>query len=243
MVRRAEEALPQRKDAQVIWAGNEVLQLPKLSGRPGFIRRQCRRSDFTEIEIPAILPQCAPSNELHTAQTNSSYQLFPAKHPSPISPPSSKAPSQYQEQTSQLRDKYHSKSVAQDSILPEKNLRNLYMNHSVILKDKARKDPVLPERSSPVGKAKAPSVFPYTPTHLGHCQVSVPWMVEQQPPGPTGDHSLTALQIAKSLSEVDFFPTKQSGVCVPKQRPSNRNIPMMDGERGYSWEKAVGWCF
>uniref|UniRef100_A0A4W6EHK8 phosphatidylinositol-3,4,5-trisphosphate 5-phosphatase n=1 Tax=Lates calcarifer TaxID=8187 RepID=A0A4W6EHK8_LATCA len=104
--RRVEEALPQQRDPQVIWSGNEALQLPKISGRQGFDRRPCRRSDFTEIEIPAVLPQYTPTNDLHTPQTNSSYQLFPAKDPSPISPPSSNAVSQYQEQTSQPRDKY-----------------------------------------------------------------------------------------------------------------------------------------
>lgn len=64
-------------------------------------------------------------------------------------------------------------------------------------------------------------------------------MVEQKPPGPTGDNSLTALQIAKSLSEVDFFPTQQSGPSTPNQRPGYRNGPTMHGERGYSLEKEV----
>lgn len=242
MVRRVEEALPQRRDTQVIWAGSEVLQLPKISGQHGLSRRPCRRSDFTEIEIPAILPQYAPTNDLHTPQTNSSYQLFPAKNPSPITPTSSKAISQYQEQTSQPRDKYHGKNMVQDSILPDKNLRNLYMNHSAIIREKNRRDQLLPERTSPIGKSKAPAVFPYTPTPLGHCKGSVPWMVEQKPPGPTGDNSLTALQIAKSLSEVDFFPTQQSGPSTPNQRPGYRNGPTMHGERGYSLEKEVGRC-
>lgn len=239
VARRVEEALPQRRDPQVIWSGNEALQLPKLSGRQGFDRRPSRRSDFTEIEIPAILPQCTPTNELHTSQTNSSYQLFPAKTPSPIPPPSSNAISQYQEQTSQPRDKYHGKNIVQDSTLPEKNLRNLYMNHSAIIREKARRDQLLPERTNPIRTAKAPSVFPYTPTPLTQCQASVPWLVGQQPPGPTGDNSLTALQMAKSLSEVDFFPTEQRSPSITNQRPNYRNGPTMLGERGYSWEKEV----
>uniref|UniRef100_A0A4W6EF88 phosphatidylinositol-3,4,5-trisphosphate 5-phosphatase n=1 Tax=Lates calcarifer TaxID=8187 RepID=A0A4W6EF88_LATCA len=239
--RRVEEALPQQRDPQVIWSGNEALQLPKISGRQGFDRRPCRRSDFTEIEIPAVLPQYTPTNDLHTPQTNSSYQLFPAKDPSPISPPSSNAVSQYQEQTSQPRDKYQGKNIVQDSILPEKNLRNLYMNHSAIIREKARRDQhqLLSERTNPIRAAKAPSAFPYTPTHLAHCQASAPWIVDQQPPGPTGDNSLTALQIAKSLSEVDFFPTEQRGPTIPNQRPSYRNGPSMHGDRGYSWAKEV----
>ncbi|XP_044061448.1 inositol polyphosphate phosphatase-like 1b isoform X2 [Siniperca chuatsi] len=241
VARRVEEALPLRRDPQVIWSGNEALQLPKLSGRQGFDRRPCRRSDFTEIEIPAVLPQYTPTNDLHTPQTNSSYQLFPAKNPSPIPPPSSNAMSQYQEQTSQPRDKYQGKNIVQDSILPEKNLRNLYMNHSAIIREKARRDQhqLLPERSNPIRAAKAPSAFSYVPTHLAHCRLSVPWMVDQQPPGPTGDNSLTALQIAKSLSEVDFFPTEQRGPSIPNQRSCYRNGPSMHGDRGYSWEKEV----
>ncbi|XP_039976189.1 inositol polyphosphate phosphatase-like 1b isoform X2 [Xiphias gladius] len=241
VARKLEEALPQQRDPQVIWSGNEALQLPKISGRHGFDGRPCRRSDFTEIEIPAILPQYTPTNEVHTPQTNSSYQLFPAKDLSPMPPPASNAISQYQEETSQTRDKYQGKNIIQDSILPEKNLRNLYMNHSAIIREKARRDQhqLLPEKTGPIRAAKAPSPFPYTPTHLVHCQPSVPWMVDQQPPGPTGDHSLTALQIAKSLSEVDFFPTEQRGPTLPNQRPSYRNGPSAHGDRGYSWEKEV----
>lgn len=237
VARRLEEALPQRRDPQVIWSGNEALQLPKISGRQGFDRRPSRRSDFTEIEIPAVLPQYTPTNDLHTPQTNSSYQLFPAKTPSPISPPSSNAVSHYQEQTSQPRDKYQ-KNIVQDSTLPEKNLRNLYMNHSAIIREKARRDQhhLLPERTNPIRAAKVPSAFPYV---SAHSQASVPWIVKKQPPGPTGDNSLTALQMAKSLSEVDFFPTEQRGPSIPNQRPSYRNGPSMHGDRGYSWEKEV----
>lgn len=243
--RRLEEAPPiQRKGPQVIWSGNEALQLPKISGRQGFERRPCRRSDFTEIEIPAILPQYTPTNDLHTSQTNSSYQLFPAKDPSPIPPSSSNAMSQYHEQTSQPRDKYQGKSVVQDSLLPEKNLRNLYMNHSAIIRKETRRDQhqLLPERTNPIRTAKGPPPLSYISTHLAHCQVSVPWIVEQQPPGPTGDNSLTALQMAKSLSEVDFFPTEQRGPSIPSQRTGYRNGPSMHGDRGYSWEKEVGNC-
>ncbi|KAM8733026.1 inositol polyphosphate phosphatase-like 1b [Acanthopagrus schlegelii] len=237
--RRVEEALPQRRDPQVIWSGNEALQLPKISGRQGFDRRPCRRSDFTEIEIPAVLPQYTPTNDLPAPQTNSSYQLFPAKNPPPIPPPSSNATSQYQEQTPQPKDKYRGKNIVQDSVLPEKNLRNLYMNHSAIIREKARRDQLLPERTNPVRQTPAPSAFPYIPTHIAQCQASVPWLVDQQPPGPTGDNSLTALQIAKSLSEVDFFPTEQRGPSIPNHRPGYRNGPSMHGDRGYSWEKEV----
>ncbi|KAM6999778.1 inositol polyphosphate phosphatase-like 1b isoform 2-T2 [Tautogolabrus adspersus] len=238
---RVEEALPPRRAPQVIWSGNEALQLPKIPGHQGFERRPCRRSDFTEIEIPAVLPQYTPKNALHTPQTNSSYQLFPAKNPSPIPQPSSNTSSQYQEKTSPPRDKYQGKPIIQESILPEKNLRNLYMNHSSIIREKARRDPhqLLPERTNPIQAAKKPSAFPYIPTRLAHCQATVPWMVDQQPPAPTGDNSLTALQIAKSLSEVDFFPAEQRGPSIPTQRSSFRNGPSMQGDKGSVWETEV----
>uniref|UniRef100_A0A8C3AKQ1 phosphatidylinositol-3,4,5-trisphosphate 5-phosphatase n=1 Tax=Cyclopterus lumpus TaxID=8103 RepID=A0A8C3AKQ1_CYCLU len=241
VARRVEEPLPQRRDPPVIWSGNEALQLPKISGRQGFDRRPCRRSDFTEIEIPAVLPQYTPTNDLHSPHTNSSYQLFPTKTPSPIPPASSNAMSQYQEQTSQTRDKYQGKKIVHNSILPEKNLRNLYMNHSAIIREKARRDQhhLLPERTKPLWAAKVPSAFPYIPTHLPHSQAPVPWMVAQQPPGPTGDNSLTALQMAKSLSEVDFFPTVQRVPHIHNHMPSYRNGPYMHGDRGYSWDKEV----
>ncbi|XP_065814823.1 inositol polyphosphate phosphatase-like 1b isoform X1 [Labrus bergylta] len=238
VTRRVEEAVPPRRDPQVIWSGNEALQLPKIPGHQGFERRPCRRSDFTEIEIPAVLPQYSPKNALHTPQTNSSYQLFPAKNPSPIPQPSSNTSSQYQEKTSQPRDKYQGKPIIQESILPEKNLRNLYMNHSQIIREEARRDPhqLLPERTNPIQAAKKPSAFPYIPTRLAHCQATVPWIVDQQPPAPTGDNSLTALQIAKSLSEVDFFPSEQRGPSIPNQRSSFRNGPSMQGDKASMWE-------
>ncbi|XP_033991911.1 inositol polyphosphate phosphatase-like 1b [Trematomus bernacchii] len=241
VTRRVEEALPQLRDPQVIWSGNEALQLPKISGRQGFDRRPCRRSDFTEIEIPAIPPQYTPTTDHHTPQTNSSYQLFPAKSPSPMPPPSGNTMSQYQEQTSQPRDKYQCKKNVQDSVLPDKNLRNLYMNQSAIIREKTRRDhhQLLPERTSPIRASKVPSAFPYTPPASAHSQASVPWIVDQQPPGPSGDNSLTALQMAKSLSEVDFFPPMQRGPSILNHRPKYRNGPSMHGDRGYSWEKEV----
>ncbi|XP_068596310.1 inositol polyphosphate phosphatase-like 1b [Brachionichthys hirsutus] len=230
----------QSRDPQVIWSGNEALQLPKISGRKG--KQACCRADFTEIEIPAILPQYSLTKDLHTPQINSSYQLFPAKITPPIPPsPSSGAMLQYQEHISQPRDEYHDKHIAQDSVLPQRNLKNLYINHSAIIREDARRDQyqLLPKRTNPIRAGKAPSAFPYTPTHVPLCRVSVPWTVDELPPGPTGDNSLTASQIAKSLSEVDFFPTEHRGPSVPKLSPAFRNYPSLCGDRGFGWEREV----
>lgn len=232
---RVEEALPQRRDPQVIWSGNEALQLPKVSGRQGFDRRPCHRSDFTEIEIPAILSQCNLTKDLHPSQTNSSYQLFPAQSQSPVSPSSRNAVPQFQEQTSQIREKYQGKLNVHDSMQPESNM---YINHSEIIHKNAIRDKrqLVPGRRNPM-HPKSPSLQPYTPTSLTHCQHSVSWIVEKQP--PTGDNSLTALQIAKSLSEVDFFPSKERGPSVVRQRASYGNGPSTHGDRGCVWDKEV----
>ncbi|MED6271621.1 hypothetical protein CHARACLAT_022125, partial [Characodon lateralis] len=232
---RAEEALPQRRDPQLIWSGNEALQLPKVSGRHGFDRRPCHRSDFTEIEIPAILSQCNLTKDLHLSQTNSSYQLFPAQSPSRMPAPSTNALPQFQEQTSRIREKYPGKlNVVQDSMQPESNI---YINHSEIRKKKARGDhQLLPLRTNAI-RTKSPSLRPYTPTPLTQCQHSVSWIVDKQP--RTGDNSLTALQIAKSLSEVDFFPSEEKGLSTARQRASYGNGPSILGDRGCSWDKEV----
>ncbi|XP_029020280.1 inositol polyphosphate phosphatase-like 1b isoform X2 [Betta splendens] len=239
---KVEEPPPQRTDPQLIWSGNEALQLPKISGRPGFDRRPCRRSDFTEIEIPALLPQYTSTNDLHTPQINSSYQLFPAKTPSPVPPRSTNVLLKYQEQTSQPRDKTQAKKAVQDSILPENNLASLYMNHSAIIREKTKRDQHhLTEKALPVHTAKTPLPLPYSSKHLALSQAAVPWIVTPsvQPSGRTGDNSLTALQIAKSLSEVDFFPTEQRGPSVPSHRQNYRNGPTLHGDRGWMKEACV----
>uniref|UniRef100_A0A3P9NXA4 phosphatidylinositol-3,4,5-trisphosphate 5-phosphatase n=1 Tax=Poecilia reticulata TaxID=8081 RepID=A0A3P9NXA4_POERE len=232
---RVEEALPQRRDPQVIWSGNEALQLPKVSGRQGFDRRPCHRSDFTEIEIPAILSQCNLTKDLHPPQTNSSYQLFPAQSQSPVSPSSRNAVPQFQEQTSQIREKYQGKLNVHDSMQPESSMCT---NRSEIIHKNAIRDKhQLHSGRRNAMHQKSPSLLPYTPASLTHCQHSVSWIVEKQP--PTGDNSLTALQIAKSLSEVDFFPSKERGPSAVRQRASYGNGPSMHGDRGCVWDKEV----
>lgn len=240
--RRMDESLPtHRTDPQVIWSGKEALQLPKLSGRHGFDRRPCRRSDFTEIEIPAIPPQLGPASDFYTPAATSSYQLFPNKSPSLVAKRLSNASLQYQEQTPQPREKYQSKSIVKETRLPEKNLRNLHMNHSVVSREESRQEQLLPDGSESVRAAKMPSAFPHVPlSPLADCPASVPWLVEQHLPGRTGDNSLTALQIAKSLSEVDFFPAEQrADPAVHPPRPGYRNGPSLYADGRYCWEKEV----
>uniref|UniRef100_A0A8C7QY73 phosphatidylinositol-3,4,5-trisphosphate 5-phosphatase n=1 Tax=Oncorhynchus mykiss TaxID=8022 RepID=A0A8C7QY73_ONCMY len=134
---RVEESPPPRRDPQVVWAGDSALQLPKLFRGRGCDRKSPRRSDFTEIEIPGILPHYPSTNDHHPPQTNSSYQLFPAKDPLPI-PPAPSPTSHYHEQPIQPRPSKN--NVVQDSILPAKNLRNMYMNHSAIIRETPRRE-------------------------------------------------------------------------------------------------------
>lgn len=237
-----DDSLPaHRTDHQVIWSGKEALQLPKLSGHQGFGRRACRRSDFTEIEIPAVPPQLGPGSDFYTPATTSSYQLFPDKNPSPVISQSCKPSLQYQEQTLQPRDKYKSKSMVKETKLPEKNLRNLHMNHSVVISEESRQEQLLPDTRNPVKAAKMSAAFPYIPpSPMADCRAAVPWLVEQHLPGRTGDNSLTALQMAKSLSEVDFFPLEpRADRAVHYPRPRYRNDPSVHGDGGYCWEKEV----
>lgn len=221
----------------MVWSGKEALQLPKISGQQG---RVCRRPDKTEIDIPAILIQYTPTDDLHPPHTNSSYQLFPTQAPSPAPPPPPPPP-QYHERNPQPGDKSKDTKGAQDSTLPEKNLRNLYVNHSALIRDESgreQRDPADGTKAAPA--AKAPLPYPCAPTRAAQRQEFVPWVVEQKPPGPAGDNSLTALQMAKSLSEVDFFPAELRGPPTSaSQRPGYSNGPSAQGDRGYSWEKEV----
>lgn len=94
------------------------------------------------------------------------------------------------------------------------------------------------ERPTPV--RNGPKLYPYMSTRVPLSKAAAPWVVDQTP-AASGDNSLTALQIAKSLSEVDFRPA-----C--KKYPSNQRsaLPKHYGydytlapETGNCWEKEV----
>ncbi|XP_038145450.1 inositol polyphosphate phosphatase-like 1b [Cyprinodon tularosa] len=233
VTQRVEEPPPQQRDPQMIWSGNEALQLPKVSGRQGFDRTPCRRSDFTEIEIPANLTQCNLTKDLHPSQSISSYQLFPAQSPS-MPPPSKDPIPQFQQQTSQSREKYQDQQNVEEDSMQSKS--NVYINRTDILKknDRSEKHSFVPVRTNAIN-AKSPSLLPYIPAPLDHRQHTVSWIIDKPP--SAGDNSLTALQIAKSLSEVDFFPSEER---VPvRQRVIYGNSPSVHGNRGCFWDKEV----
>uniref|UniRef100_A0A8C7UI91 phosphatidylinositol-3,4,5-trisphosphate 5-phosphatase n=1 Tax=Oncorhynchus mykiss TaxID=8022 RepID=A0A8C7UI91_ONCMY len=178
VLRRVEEAPPPRRDPQVVWAGDSALQLPKLSGGRGYDRKSARRSDFTEIEIPGILPRYSSSNDHHPPQANSSYQLFPAKKTLPIPPaPNPTTTSHYHEQPIQPQPSKN--NVVQDAILPAKYLRNMYTDHSAVIRETPRREQPRvhqQERAGPVRSNKPTSLYPYVSTHrdvLGGCLMQV----------------------------------------------------------------------
>uniref|UniRef100_A0A674C7I9 phosphatidylinositol-3,4,5-trisphosphate 5-phosphatase n=1 Tax=Salmo trutta TaxID=8032 RepID=A0A674C7I9_SALTR len=168
VLRRVEEAPPPRRDPQVVWAGDSALQLPKLSVGRGYDRKSARRSDFTEIEIPGILPHYSSSNDHHPPQANSSYQLFPAKNPSPIPPaPNPTTTSHYHEQP--IKPQPRKNNVVQDAILPAKYLRNMYTDHSAVIRETPRREQPRvhqQEQASPVRSSKPTSLYPYVSTHV-----------------------------------------------------------------------------
>uniref|UniRef100_A0A8B9LKL8 phosphatidylinositol-3,4,5-trisphosphate 5-phosphatase n=1 Tax=Astyanax mexicanus TaxID=7994 RepID=A0A8B9LKL8_ASTMX len=248
MLRKVEDD-PSPKES-CAWIRDSAIQLPKVTGGHSHDRRAARRSDFTEIEIPGSLPPYAPPSDLSTQPTPqpaSSYQLFPGPSPS--------NPSQNQK-NSMSNPSIHSQiqrsSITQESglnILPAKKLgQNAYMNHSVFARDVQRppkemvkKDFSRLHQERPVPARNGPKLYPYMSTRVPRSEASVPWVVEHPPAASTGDNSLTALQIAKSLSEVDFLPTEK------KYPSSYRSIQprhygydyALASEASYCWEKEV----
>uniref|UniRef100_A0AAR2LEB1 phosphatidylinositol-3,4,5-trisphosphate 5-phosphatase n=1 Tax=Pygocentrus nattereri TaxID=42514 RepID=A0AAR2LEB1_PYGNA len=242
MLRKVDEN-PLPKESSTC-ARDSAIQLPKVTGAQSHDRRAARRSDFTEIEIPGSLPPYAPPCEWQaqlTPQPTSSYQLFPG--------PDLSNPPQNQNNSASSNPPFQSQiqraGISQESVLPVKKVGNAYINHSVFARDVQRphkelvkKDYARLHQERPV--RNGPKLYPVKSTRVPHCEASVPWVVEH-PPTASGDNSLTALQIAKSLSEVDFLP-------VEKKYPlSNRSIQprhygydyALASEASYCWEKEV----
>ncbi|KAG9338679.1 hypothetical protein JZ751_025517 [Albula glossodonta] len=235
-----EDPAPPRRDPQVVWSRDSALQLPRLSGRSQN-ERPPRRSDFTEIEIPGCLPQFQPPSPRQPQpqpQPSSSYQLFPSQdnlHPihSPRASPNS---------CLHPEDRVSYKDTQRDQ-------RGLYVNPLGLpkemprpYKENARKDRPRMHQERPLSVRKSPSLYPYVSTRVPHREATVPWVVERPQQGPMGDNSLTALQIAKSLSEVDFQPMDRAPSSSHKMigRKSDLGYELaIATERAYCWEKEV----
>uniref|UniRef100_A0A672T7U0 phosphatidylinositol-3,4,5-trisphosphate 5-phosphatase n=1 Tax=Sinocyclocheilus grahami TaxID=75366 RepID=A0A672T7U0_SINGR len=245
VLRRVEEIPSSGKESQVVYAKDAVIQLPRVTGGHSHGKRSARRSDFTEIEIPGSLApyksSCETQSEL--TSTASSYQLFPG----PDVPNTSPNQRHTTSSNTSLLLQSHKNNTTQDSVLSVKKVTNSYMNSSVFsgdiqapLKEKVRKDYQRLHQDRPPSMRNGPELYPYISTRVPVCEVSVPWIVEQ-PTTASGDNSLTALQIAKSLSEVDFQPVDrkyQFNQMSSQQRHHGYNYGLAS-ERNYSWEKEV----
>lgn len=235
MLRRVEETPTSSKKSPILWDKDTVIQLPRVTGGQSHGKWSARRSDFTEIEIPGSLPPYKPSSDSPNELCASSYQLFPGPVASPNTQQrhiSSTNPS--------LQLPSYMNNMPQDLV---KKVTNSYINHSIFsqdvpLKEKGRKDYHRVNQSRPIPMHNGPN--PYKSTRVPIHKSFVSWMVEQ-PTTAAGDNSLTALQIAKSLSEVDFQPVDrqyQYHQMSPRQRYQGCDYGLAS-ERGYGWEKEV----
>ncbi|XP_066505879.1 inositol polyphosphate phosphatase-like 1b [Hoplias malabaricus] len=223
MLRKVEEDPLPKETA--MWSRESVIQLPKVTGGNSHDRRAAHRSDFTEIEIPGSLPPYTPPCDRPiqiTPQPNSSYQLFPG--------PDLSSPAQNQKNSTphpSFRSQIQSTCITQESVLPVKKVANAYMNHSVFSRDVQR-----PYKDGQ-------KLYPYKSNRVPHCQASAPWVVEH-PPASSGDNSLTALQIAKSLSEVDFLPVEKYPLNHKSIQPRHYGCDYALGlDASSCWEKEV----
>lgn len=234
VLRRVEETPAPSKKSQVVWDKNTVIQLPRVTGGQSHGKWSARRSDFTEIEIPGSLPPYKPSCDSELPSSVSSYQLFPGPDVSPNT--------QQRHSASNPSLPLPSYMNNMGSVLSVKKGPNSYMNHSVFSHDVPLKEKVRIDHRLNQGRPMRNGPKPYKSTRVPVQNAFVPWKVEQ-PTAAAGDNSLTALQIAKSLSEVDFQPVDrqyQYHQMSPRQRYQAYDYSLAS-EKGYGWEKEVSW--
>lgn len=236
MLRQVEED-PLPKEPNVVWAKDSVIQLPKVTGAHSHGCRAARRSDFTEIEIPGSLPPYTPPSDSPThIRPVSSYQLFPGPDlPNPSHHQKNRSP------RSSFQSQIQRPSRTQESILPTKKMANASINSSIFTQDvhvTVKKDYSRLHKEQLIPACNGPKRYPYMSTRVPFSKAAAPWVVDQTP-AASGDNSLTALQIAKSLSEVDFLPAR-------KKYPQNQRSVLtrhydytLAPETGYCWEKEV----
>ncbi|XP_041076387.1 phosphatidylinositol 3,4,5-trisphosphate 5-phosphatase 2B-like [Polyodon spathula] len=226
---------PPASESQPVWHKDPTLH-PKLLTQDS---KSPRRANFAEIEIPGYTPHYQSPREC-TSQPGSSYQLFPAKDQAPVStaqPRATPETSLYSDQSLQ-----YNASLYKDLPSLNRDQQNYYMKHADVYEEqssfykdlhKLNKDPPL------FYKAQVKNL----PPRHSRVKTAAPWIVEPQFGGNAGDHSLTALQIAKSLSEVDFQPIR-SEYSVPRGRGRGPvfGVPAFSAvwSRGGCWEPHLG---
>ncbi|MGH0187299.1 UNVERIFIED_CONTAM: hypothetical protein FKN15_024586 [Acipenser sinensis] len=221
---------PPANESQPVWRKDPTLH-PKLLTQDS---KSHRRANFAEIEIPVYPPHYRSPREC-TSQPGSSYQLFPAKDRAPVStaqPRATPETSLYSDQSLQ-----YNASLCKDLPSPNRDQQNYYMKHAGVYEDQSSfyKDPHKLNKDPPLFyKAQVKAL----PPRRSRAEAA-PWIVEPQFGGNAGDHSLTALQIAKSLSEVDFQPIG-SEYSVPRGRGRGPvyGVPAFSDvwSRGGCWE-------
>ncbi|TRY97950.1 hypothetical protein DNTS_000282 [Danionella cerebrum] len=236
ILRKIEKIPPIIKESHLVCSDDTVIQLPRVTGSHSHGRTSARRSDFTEIEIPGTLApyksSCETQSELPTV---SPYQLFPSPNISntPLNPrctSSSKTPLQREPQNI---------TTTKESA---KTIKNSYMNHYVFyrhLQSENIKQSCPGTEPHPIPMRNGEKLYPYMSTRVPIHQACVPWIVEQ-PNTALGDNSLTALQMAKSLSEVDFQPAQRKYHIQPspsQQRLPGYNYGLVCEKNNHSWEK------
>ncbi|XP_063046606.1 inositol polyphosphate phosphatase-like 1b [Engraulis encrasicolus] len=207
---------------------------------------------------PSPLPSPSPSPNSGVLQSKADYHLQSRVIKASVAVPESSIP------VKNLRNMYMNHSaIAREMQRPQKE--PIRKDHRPRMHQESRVPPGL---SGVPRNGPPPQLYPYVSTRVPrHCEAS--WIVEQpspkqlspqQPPSPQrqqkqqappsfslGDHSLTALQIAKSLSEVDFLPEVK---CRPGPSPNHRPQKQMRSqgysavqcsphEGNYGWEKEV----
>ncbi|MBN3297493.1 SHP2B phosphatase, partial [Amia calva] len=245
-----EDQILSGREPLAVWSKDCVLQLPRVSVGASHDSRTPRRSNFTEIEIPGCLPDYRSPRDCQP-QTGSSYQLFPAKDRSTG--------------TGSPRDMPHTSLYKDQPLYKDcmgKDLASLYQDHKSLYMDqrgwvkekplsyhdqsKLYKDQFSSKRCR-LYKERSPSVHKsalfYPSAHTPQSEAMASWVVEPLA-GTSGDHSLTALQIAKSLSEVDFQPV-DTEYSVPRRQGQGRDpgyertCRTQSGIRGCIWEREV----
>ncbi|XP_039622077.1 inositol polyphosphate phosphatase-like 1b [Polypterus senegalus] len=234
-------SFPMSSDSNAVPSKDFILYPKLISGSNKGGQKTCN-SNFAEIEIPTYPSNFELCKDFGT-QSSKSYQLFPKKE----KPLLNSGQRRENVETSHHKDK---PLFSKEFFTVHKNHDELLRSHSNSCRDRLK---VYNDHLPTLYKSQPLSVYKdkpnsskdlLLPLHREQFQRSarsetfVSRMPEPLPGPPIGDHSFTALQIAKSLSDIDFKPFKND-YSVPKQQAQGRNLSceMLDPTEG--WQRIV----
>uniref|UniRef100_A0A8C4SV03 phosphatidylinositol-3,4,5-trisphosphate 5-phosphatase n=1 Tax=Erpetoichthys calabaricus TaxID=27687 RepID=A0A8C4SV03_ERPCA len=200
-------SFPMSSDSNAVPSKDFILYPKLISGSNKGGQKTCN-SNFAEIEIPSYPSNFELCKDFGT-QSSKSYQLFPKKE----KPLLNSGQRREHVETNELLLRSHSNSRRDRLKVYNDHLPTLYKSQPLsVYKDKpnSSKDLLLPLHREQFQRSARSETF-------------VSGMPEPLPGPPIGDHSFTALQIAKSLSDIDFKPFKND-YSVPKQQTQGRNL-------------------